>query len=1618
MALGLPITWQLILTQKEKNVRTRYATISRVVLLALFATLFSFPVNAQKFIGGKSIADYTSIALVTGNGDGKSLTFTNPITNASISVFSGTFKGTLNSNSTRFYCIDFGNALATNQDYWDEGTTSSQITYILNNYFPYNTNNPNKLSDLTKEAAAVQFAIWHFSDGANPTTITNDPDVKNRALQIIADAQANHANVQTAATLLIVPSAGAYAQGSNISFLVYAFDIDGNPVQNVIVNLSTTLGSLSTTSVATDANGKAGPIVLSHNNIGLATVKAQANVIIPQGTRYVHKASPNTKQKLVLATPSSDKKEVTAEFEWYTKEQCDLKGFTTFTQGGWGSPSNSGPGIIRDNNFATVFPSGLVLGGTFKLTLSSATAVKNFLPQGETAGVFTQNYTNPTTTSAGILAGQLVALKMSVSYSAAGVLGSNETPIGNLVIKSGPFVGYTVSQFLAFAEQVIGGGSLNGFTLSQINDAATAINENFVDGKIDKGYLDCNENVKASLGDKVWEDTNANGIQDNGEAGVSGVTVKLFDCTGNLISIKTTDTNGNYLFGNLVPADYYVEFTLPAGYTFTTKDSGSDDAKDSDADQTTGKTICTTLSGGENDLSWDAGLVKIPCQNTIGDYVWHDKDTDGVQDSNEPGIAGVVVELINSSNAVIATATTDANGKYEFTNVLNGTYKVRIAAVNFTGTGVLAGSASEKWYLTFKDKGTNDAKDSDGDLTNKTASVTVNCNDNNTIDFGFFRVCVTLEKTGPASVNIGEKIKYKFIVSNCGDVLLAGGATVYDPMLVPAGDHKVKYFQLYPGIEESVEVEYTTKDGDCGSLKNNAWVIGHPSLSGYNFNDAIVRYDDDHTVIVNCEEKKADLEINKTASKSNPECGDALFYTITVKNNGPDKSEGIKVSDILPSGADYVSYSASQGIYDNSTGVWIVGNLNNGATATLTINVTIDCGQINNGSFDLGPAKDYNLFVLEDITQPSSDTEGKVAVGGNASFANYSIGDKLNANAGDVLIVGKHLEFTSGRIYNGNVVYGQTTNLPITAVTIDGTIETGNPIDFTAAKLYLQTLSTTLSTYNANGNTTFQWGGLTLDGYDAFLNVFNINGADLSIAHTVTINVPNGAVVLVNIDGTSISWTGGLQVNGTAITNVLYNFYQATNLTIQGIDVTGTILAPFAHLNFSAGVVNGQVICKSMEGAGQFNLDQFLGNIPFEKEITNVASIFETITADPNSTNNTASVKITASNVASGNNGNGNWEPVNSFGAGEIVYSMHYSGSTIYAGTWGGNIYSSTNNGTSWIKINTGMNVSFIWSLTSFNGKVFAATDMGVFVYNGSTWTITSLGTMDVHALTVSGSSIYAGTWGSGIFKSENEGLTWTEVNNGLNHFTTIQALTSKGTMIFAGTVGGGVFKSIDGGANWIQVTVGNNIIWSLAANNNSVIASAYGDGLYHSLDNGATWNKISELNLSFVYSSVVDLSGTYYVSSWTGGVYTSSNDGTTWSSLGMSGFGVSTVMVSPNSQDIYLGTKEGKVFKMNASVTGVEGETELPTEFSLSQNYPNPFNPSTTIEFALPVSGKYSLKIFDILGQEVASLINGELNGGMHKITFNAKQLASGMYIYRLTGNNVNITKKMMLMK
>lgn len=97
---------------------------------------------------------------------------------------------------------------------------------------------------------------------------------------------------------------------------------------------------------------------------------------------------------------------------------------------------------------------------------------------------------------------------------------------------------------------------------------------------------------------------------------------------------------------------------------------------------------------------------------------------------------------------------------------------------------------------------------------------------------------------------------------------------------------------------------------------------------------------------------------------------------------------------------------------------------------------------------------------------------------------------------------------------------------------------------------------------------------------------------------------------------------------------------------------------------------------------------------------------------------------------------------------------------------------------------------------------------------------------------------------------------------------------------------------------------------------------------------------------------------------------------------------------------------------------TTSSSQPQLPTEFSLSQNYPNPFNPSTVIEFSVPTKDNMNLTIFNILGQKVVTLVNGAMDPGVHKITFDASHFASGVYIYRLTGSSVNLTKKMILTK
>ena len=105
----------------------------------------------------------------------------------------------------------------------------------------------------------------------------------------------------------------------------------------------------------------------------------------------------------------------------------------------------------------------------------------------------------------------------------------------------------------------------------------------------------------------------------------------------------------------------------------------------------------------------------------------------------------------------------------------------------------------------------------------------------------------------------------------------------------------------------------------------------------------------------------------------------------------------------------------------------------------------------------------------------------------------------------------------------------------------------------------------------------------------------------------------------------------------------------------------------------------------------------------------------------------------------------------------------------------------------------------------------------------------------------------------------------------------------------------------------------------------------------------------------------------------------------------------------------------------LDEGVTAVDGDKDqiLKNDFTLSQNYPNPFNPSTTIEFSLPKSENVSLKIYNSIGEEVATLIDGKaMETGSHKVQWNAGNVANGVYIYRIEAGNYSISKKMILLK
>ncbi len=273
-----------------------------------------------------------------------------------------------------------------------------------------------------------------------------------------------------------------------------------------------------------------------------------------------------------------------------------------------------------------------------------------------------------------------------------------------------------------------------------MSDVVTLVSGEF-NPTIDAGFF---TPAAASLGDFVWNDLNANGIQDPDEPGIDGATVKLLDANGNLLATTTTGDdpntpgiqNGYYAFTGLTPGDYKVMFVTPGGFDAVSPfQVGNNPAIDSDADPANGlMSDVVTLAAGENNPTIDAGFYKFA---GIGDFVWNDLNANGIQDPNEPGIDGATVKLLDASGNLLATTTTGddpttpgiQNGYYAFTGLTPGDYKVMfVQPAGFTNVSPFQA-------------GNNPAIDSDANPANGLMSdvvTLVSGEFNPTIDAGFF----------------------------------------------------------------------------------------------------------------------------------------------------------------------------------------------------------------------------------------------------------------------------------------------------------------------------------------------------------------------------------------------------------------------------------------------------------------------------------------------------------------------------------------------------------------------------------------------------------------------------------------------------------------------------------------------------------------------------------------------------------------------------------------------------------------------------------------------------------------------------------------------------------------
>ncbi len=376
----------------------------------------------------------------------------------------------------------------------------------------------------------------------------------------------------------------------------------------------------------------------------------------------------------------------------------------------------------------------------------------------------------------------------------------------------------------------------------------------------------------------------------------------------------------------------------------------------------------------------------------------------------------------------------------------------------------------------------------------------------------------------------------------------------------------------------------------------------------------------------------------------------------------------------------------------------------------------------------------------------------------------------------------------------------------------------------------------------------------------------------------------------------------------------------------------------------------------------------------------------------------------------------------------EKIQTIGISGSNLIISTLDNGLYLSSDNGNSWRKPSgTYPSNPLLNGGANLNGKLFFGTDnLGVGVYvtsdNGENWNTLSSGLVD-GSLGITGNRLLGEFNGklflgaAKFYVSEDEGQNWQQSSNGLPVNPLIFSAAYDGTNYYCADKL--VYKSTDA-FNW-NTAANTNLpftnIKQLHASGNNLLAVPQSMGVFVSTDQGDTWTE----TLSEATSYLFEWNGTLYAAAtW---IYVSNDNGLTWSRQQETGIQPSGITVlNANSSFLFAGqnrTSSGNLWRYDLT-TSVEQINQIPAGFELKQNFPNPFNPTTKINFSIPERGFATLKVYDLLGNQVEVLVDEELNRGIYSLTFDAASIsiASGTYFYKLDFNGKSLTKKLLLIK